>query len=85
MLATIEALKAIGGSAAIQELDETVIEREGVSEKEQAIMMPNGRYQKLNYYLAWARTYLKRGGAVENSSRGVWALTDIGELIQTKK
>lgn len=81
MLATIEALKAIGGSASIQELDETVIELEGVSEEEQAIMMPNGRYQRLNYYLAWARTYLKRGDALENSSRGVWALTDGGESI----
>lgn len=84
MLATVEALKSIGGSASIQELDETVIEREGVSEEEQAIMMPNGRYQKLNYYLAWARTYLKRGGAIDNSSRGVWALLDGGESISDR-
>jgi restriction system protein len=84
MLATVEALKSIGGSASIQELDETVIEREGVSEEEQAIMMPNGRYQKLNYYLAWARTYLKRGSAIDNSSRGVWALLDGGEAISDR-
>ena len=44
-------------------------------------MMPDGKYRKLNYYLSWARTYLKRGGALENSSRGVWALTDEGETI----
>lgn len=85
MLATVEALKAIGGSATNRELDETVIEREGVSEEEQAIMMPNGRDQKLNYYLAWARTFLKRGEALENSSRGVWALTDTGEKIGSHK
>ncbi|WP_394690442.1 restriction endonuclease [Hoeflea sp.] len=84
MLATIEALKALGGSATIQELDETVIEREGVTEDEQALMMPNGRDVKMNYYLAWARTYLKRGGALENSSRGVWALTDSCELIANR-
>lgn len=83
MLATIEALNHIGGSASIQELDESVIELEGVSEDEQAIMMPNGRYQRLNYYLAWARTYLKRGGALINSSRGVWALTELGENIKS--
>ena len=84
MLATIDALKSIGGSASIQELDEAVIEREGVSEEEQAIMMPNGRYQKVNYYLAWARTYLKRGGTIDNSSRGVWALRDEGESISNR-
>ena len=43
--------------------------------------MANDRRPKLNYYLAWSRTYLKRGGALENSARGVWALTPIGEKI----
>ena len=84
MLATIEALREIGGSASNQELEEKVVEREGVTEEEQAIMMPNGRYQRLNYYLAWARTFLKRGGALENSSRGVWALNEFGETITTR-
>ena len=35
MLVTIEALKNLGGSATIQELDEKVIELEGVTEAEQ--------------------------------------------------
>lgn len=79
MLATVDALKQIGGSASIDELDEKVIEMEGVPEEEQALVMANesGR-PRVNYYLAWARTYLKRGGALENSSRGVWSLTKIG-------
>lgn len=81
MLAVVEALKAMGGSATIQELDEQVVEMEGISEDEQSLMMPNGQYRKLNYYLSWARTYLKRGDALENSSRGVWALTEKGENI----
>lgn len=84
MLLTVQALKQIGGSASIQELDETVVEIEGVSEEEQSIMMPNGRYVKVNYYLAWARTYLKRGNAIDNSSRGVWSLTEIGEGIEER-
>ena len=84
MLSTIEALKAIGGSASIQELDQTVIEREGVSEEEQSFTMPNDERPKLKYYLAWARTYLRRGAALENSSRGVWALTDAGENISSR-
>lgn len=84
MLATIEALKAIGGSASIHELDEVIIEREGVTEEEQAFTMPNDSRPKLRYYLAWARTFLKRGNALENSSRGIWALTDVGEKIRNR-
>lgn len=82
MLVTVEALKQMGGSASIDELDEKVIELEHVPEEEQALVMANesGR-PRVNYYLAWARTYLKRGDAVENSSRGVWSLTPEGYKI----
>ncbi|WP_366523754.1 restriction endonuclease [uncultured Roseobacter sp.] len=82
MLATVEALKAIGDSATIQELDEQVIDMEGLSEEEQSYTMPNDENRlKVNYYLAWARTYLKRGQALENSARGVWSLTETGGMI----
>jgi restriction system protein len=81
MLITLDALRALGGSATIQELLDYVIEHEGISEAEQSYLMPNERDRRLNYYLSWARTYLKRGDAVENSERGVWALTETGEQI----
>jgi len=82
MLVTIEALKDLGGSATIQELDEKVVDLEGVTEAEQAFTMPRNENQtRVSYYLAWARTYLRRGKALVNSSRGVWALTDSGAAI----
>jgi restriction system protein len=81
MLATLHALKTIGASASIQELDEKVIEIEGVTESEQQIPIASDHRPKLNYALAWCRTYLRRGGAVENSERGIWSLTEIGEKI----
>ena len=82
MLCVIEALKVLGGSATIQELDEKVIELEGVTEDEQTFTMSrNENLPRVNYYLAWARTYLKRGNALVNSSRGVWALTESGTTI----
>ena len=34
----------------------------------------DGRTQ-LEYELAWVRTYLKQLGVLENSTRGVWALS----------
>ena len=81
MLITLDALRALGGSATIQELVDHVIDAEGVTEAEQGYMMPNGRDRRLNYYLSWSRTFLKRGGAVDNSSRGVWSLTEAGEQM----
>lgn len=84
MLVTIEALKEIGGSATIHELDEKVAELERVTEEEQSFSMPNDESRpRMNYFLAWARTYLKRGGALENSSRGVWTLTEEGSKISS--
>ncbi len=85
MLVTLEALETLGGSATIQEIDEKVIELEGVTEKEQTFAMPGKKanLSRVNYYLAWARTYLKRGNAMVNSSRGVWALTETGAAITT--
>ncbi|WP_412505977.1 restriction endonuclease [Roseovarius sp. SYSU LYC5161] len=84
MLAVADALRAIGGSASIEELDEKVIEQEGLTEEEQSFMMRNDENKpRVNYYLAWARTFLKRGGALENSKRGVWALTEKGQSLTT--
>ena len=84
MLSVVIGLNDLGGSATIQELDERVIELEGVSETEQSFTMKNDENRpRVNYYLAWARTYLKRGGALENSARGVWALTEKGAEIET--
>jgi restriction system protein len=40
------------------------------------------RQTRLGYNLAWAKTYLKKVGAVENSARGVWALTKLGEALK---
>ena len=82
MLVTIEALRDLGGSATIRELEEKAVELEGVTEAEQAFTMRRNESQtRLHYYLAWARTYLKRGDALVNSSRGVWMLTESGSTI----
>ena len=82
MLATIIALKDLGGSGRIDEITEQIIDNEGITEEEQSVPLPSDRRTKLNYYLAWARTYLNHNNAIKNSGRGVWALTEIG--IQTE-
>jgi len=77
------ALKQFGGSAAIEELDARVIENANLSEEEQSHLMPNDQRRRVNYSLAWSRTYLRIGGAIVNSKRGVWALTEKGEAVRS--
>ena len=41
----------------------------------------NGRLSKLSYNLHWAKTYLKKAGALDNVSQGVWAITSKGKAV----
>jgi restriction system protein len=43
----------------------------------------NGKMPKIQYRLHWARTRLKGIRAVDNSARGVWAITDRGLSLST--
>lgn len=54
----ITALKELGGSAHISEIEEQIIKELNLTEK-QINKIHNGNRTKLNYDLAWARTYLK--------------------------
>ncbi|MGH7073208.1 MAG: restriction endonuclease [Stellaceae bacterium] len=81
MWPAIKALKAMGGSASNDELLAKVIEIENIPEDIQGFIHTDNRQTKVSYNLAWAKTYLKRVGALENSARGLWALTAIGEAM----
>ena len=72
------ALHELGSSASIAELEAKVAETLELSEED--LEAPHdGNRTKFSYNLAWARTYLKRYGLLDNSSRGVWALTTLGQ------
>jgi restriction system protein len=81
MWPALQALRAMGGSASNEELLAKVIEIENIPDDVQAVMHTDNRQTKLGYNLAWAKTYLKRVGALENSTRGVWSLTDVGKRM----
>lgn len=76
----LKALVQLGGSASVEEMYEEVIEQEGYPEEITSVLQnPESSSQsKIAYRLAWARTYLKKAGYLENSRRGVWALTEKG-------
>jgi len=74
----IKALKKLGGSGAVSEMEEQVSQILNLSE-DAINEIHRESTTKLTYRLAWARNYLKRYGILENSSRGVWALTEKGQ------
>lgn len=72
---TLNALRALGGSASIEELVGQIIE--DLSLPQEIVQQSQGRGNRtlLEYRLAWARTFLKKFGLIDNSERGVWSLT----------
>jgi restriction system protein len=75
---TLGAVRAMGHSGTIEEIDQTVIDHERFTEEQQAVLHNGGPRSKIEYRLAWARTHLKGMGLLDNSTRGVWATTERG-------
>ncbi|MCC5995852.1 MAG: restriction endonuclease [Oceanicaulis sp.] len=74
----VEALEALGGSASIDELNEWVADKLALSEAQLEITYPKSGDYVFRDRVSWARSYLKQAGYVDNSQRGVWALTPQG-------
>jgi len=77
---TLKALHDLGGSGTVEEIYGKVVEITGLMDTQLEILHApeRGTQTEVEYRLAWARTYLKKYGLLENSSRGVWALTAQG-------
>ena len=71
-LPTLRAIENRGGSATVRELSEDVASSMGLSDEV---------LSEFENRASWTRTYLKKTGAVQNKSRGVWALTDYGREL----
>ena len=77
MTPTLEALKQLGGSASVDELLEVIIQIMDLPDEVADIPHGDGSRSEVAYRAAWARTYLNKADYIENSSRGVWALTPL--------
>lgn len=77
ILPVLAAIEHHGGSATNAEINEFVVEQMGLTEEQLAVTSEKGSV-RVRKYMGWARTYLAKDGYIENSSRGVWSLTERG-------
>ena len=77
MIPVLKALMSLGGSGSIEEINEKVYAIEEFSAD--ILQISHGEkssYSEIDYRLHWSRTYLKKFGLIDNSSRGVWTLVN---------
>jgi restriction system protein len=72
---TLQALKNLGGSGSIDEITSEILRMLNLSDEVLNVLHGNTSQSELAYRSGWSRTYLKKYGLIENSARGVWALT----------
>lgn len=71
----LTAVHQLGGSGTIEEIEAKVYEILKLPDDISNVMHgKDGNQTEVEYRLAWARTYLKKYGILENSSRGVWSI-----------
>ncbi|WP_418873409.1 restriction endonuclease [[Ruminococcus] torques] len=76
IIPTYQALIELGGSGTNNEICERVIKNMHLTDE--VVDEPHlgsTNQSELEYQLAWARTYLKNYGVIENSARSVWSIT----------
>lgn len=74
---TLRALNELGGSGSNEEIYNKVVAITNLT-NDVLDAMHNFTMTEVEYRLAWARTYLKNYGAIENSKHRVWSLTSKG-------
>ena len=74
---TLRALNELGGSGSNEEIYNRVVAITNLT-NDVLDAMHNFTMTEVEYRLAWARTYLKNYGAIENSKHRVWSLTAKG-------
>ena len=74
----LDALQQLGGSGRPDEVRSVIAERLKLSEEEQSEPLPSKAQPRFDNQVHWARFYLSKGGYIDASKRGVWALTEKG-------
>lgn len=75
IMPTFVALKGLGGSGSNDEIFDRVVK--DLALPDEVVDIPhrgNTNLSEVQYQLAWSRTYLKKYGVIENSSRSIWSI-----------
>jgi restriction system protein len=76
LIPTIEAIQQLGGSGSNEEINGKVYEIAKIPNDISEISHgEDGTMSEVDYRLAWSKTNLKKYGLLENSARGIWALS----------
>lgn len=77
----VERLRVKGRSMTIEEMVDDVAAHMNLSDEVRAVTHGKWQENAVAYRMAWARSYLKKMGALVNSERGVWTLTPKGAAM----
>lgn len=70
-----------GNSHKISEIRDSLAIIFNVSNDERKELLPSGKQPLFNNRVNWTSSYLKQAGLIENSSRGVYRITDSGKKV----
>lgn len=79
---TLEAFRQLGGLQSIAAINKQVVAFLGLTPEEIRQLHGDTKQTELEYRLAWARSYLKHYGLIDNPKRGVWMLTEQGRATE---
>lgn len=85
MWPVIERMKVHGRSMTNAEMDDDVAVYMGLSDEQRGVEHGTTGRSEVEYRMAWARTYLKKIGALTNGGRAVWTLTPEGAAMSKEE
>lgn len=77
----IQALRELGGSATPADARKKIIENEHLTDEEVSETRGRNNVNKFENEVAFARSYLVKGGYIDNSVSGIWTLTAKGQTV----
>ena len=82
---TLKVLEKRGGSATIQEISEGIADELDLSDEILNVQHGSSSQSEVDFLAAWVRTELRLAGLVENTSRGVWTITEAGRSVPARE
>jgi restriction system protein len=78
MLPTLRAIRDLGGSASIEEIQDALTEKMGLEQDQLDLSYPKSGALVAPDRMSWARSHLKIAGLLTSGGKGIWVLTDLG-------